>query len=113
MPFFKNNKILTLPSLYIFEIAMFVKSNINKFNKFSDNNNLNTRNKNKYCRVKSNTTLMHNSVFCMAPKIYNKIPESIKGIEILCFKKKLKSFLVERCYYSITEFLNDDLKSVK
>lgn len=112
VPCFKSYKILTLPSLYIYEVALFVKNDISKFKKFCDITNFNMRNKDRLCNLKSKTTLMQNSIFCMATKIFNKVPESIKENDTVRFKNKLKALLLEKCYYTVTEFLTDDLSNV-
>ena len=66
----------------------------------------NRRNKNKLCLHTSKTTLVRKSVICMAPIVYNKLPNSWKDLRNDAFKQKLKSFLVEKAYYNINDFLN-------
>lgn len=106
-PYFKELKILTMPCLYIFESAMFVKCNIDKFSQVSS-----LRRAGTLRLVNSNTTLFHESIFAMAPKIYNKLPKCIRlESNVNIFKKKVFQFLVDKCYYSIATFLDD--KSIK
>ena len=50
---------------------------------------------------------MSDSIFCMAPLLYNKLPNAIKELNITMFKSKLKKMLIHKCYYTVTEFLND------
>lgn len=106
-PHFKTLKILTVPCLYIYEVALFVKSNPMYFPTFRERFRFNMRNGEMLCNRKSRTTLMYNSLFCMAPKIFNKLPQTLKMQDYINFKTKLKYLLVDKCYYSITEFLND------
>lgn len=102
-PFFKNQKILTLPCLYIFECAIFVKNNINLFEYRSR-----VRHQDKLCTIASRTHFLHESIFCMAPCIFNQIPCSIRAIsELSIFKKTLHEMLVEKCYYSVKDFIAD------
>jgi FtsZ-interacting cell division protein YlmF len=109
VPYFKSLNILTLPCLYILEIAIFVKCNPYLFNKISDTRKLPTRSqyesqlRNKQCK----TALARKSVLGMAPKIYNKIPSAIKKLQLGHFKNKLKLLLINKCYYNIQQFLND------
>lgn len=108
-PFFIKYKILTLPSLYILESAMFVKSNHNLFPRMSDTVVRNRRDNTKLRLHKSKTTLMNNSIFCMGPKIYNKIPKFWKERDSNIFKNKLNNFLANKAYYNINDFLHDNI----
>lgn len=110
-PIFKKCHILTLPSLYIMEIALFVRSNPHWFPLLSDNvtRNRRTKYKNFLQSHSAKTALLHKSVFCMAPLIYNKIPEVIKSInQPNLFKRELKKLLTEKCYYYVKDFFLND-----
>lgn len=102
--YFKEYKILTLPCLYILEVAVFVKTNPSRFTRLADVVPRNRRDDSKLCLQIAKTALMRKSVFCMAPFIYNKLPKSWKALSIPLFKKKLSSFLVNKAYYNILEF---------
>lgn len=102
-PLFKKCQVLTLPSLYIFECASFIKNNPEIF-KFKTRD----RHKNKIFSNPAKTALLSKSVFSNMPRIYNRIPENIRGInEVTAFKNKLYNLLVDKCYYSVTEYIND------
>lgn len=107
MPYFIKYNILSLPSLYIFEVVVFVKCNPHLFPRLSDNVIRNRRDKHRLQSLKVKTSLLGKSVFCMGPKLYNKIPNSIKECNINLFKKRLKSLLTSKCYYNVNDFLND------
>lgn len=109
VPYFKSLKILTLPSLYILETALFVKMNPNLFPKFSavKKNPIRSQHANQLCNLKCKTALMSKSFFGLAPKIYNKLPDGIKDMPIVKFKTALQKFLTEKCYYRLDEFLNE------
>lgn len=104
-PYFRNYKILTLPCLYIFEVAVFVKTNPSRFRRLSDVVPRNRRDNSVLCLESANTALMRKSVYCMAPVIYNKLPKTWKELPLSLFKKRLRSFLVAKAYYTIKEFL--------
>lgn len=106
-PLFKKHHILTVPSLYIFEIALFVKTNSNLFPRLSDKSSRIRRDGSKLCLHTARTSHMMKSVFCMAPVIYNKIPHEIKDMNVHMFKKKLLHLLAEKCYYKVCDFIND------
>lgn len=96
-------KVLTLPSLYILEIALFVKGNSDRFGKFKSK-----RCGNKISAASCSTALFKKSVFGMAPIIYNHLPSCIREINVLnLFKKCLAKFLIRKAYYSLEEFLQD------
>lgn len=109
VPMFKSLKILTFPSLYILEIAIFVKSNMHLFNKVSDirNRPIRTQYKNMVNVDSYDTALLKKSVLCMGPIIFNKIPDKIKTQTTRVFKKKMTDLLINKCYYTVCEFLND------
>lgn len=96
-----------MPSLYIFETSIFVKTNPNLFPRIADVSVRNRRDKSKLCLHSAKTSHMQKSVFCMAPVIYNKLPSDIKTLNVNLFKKKLRNLLSEKCYYKITDFLTD------
>lgn len=105
-PYFRKYNILTLPSLYMLEIALFVKNNRNIFMRQSDRVVRNRRDDDIVTRARYKTALLKKSVICMAPLIYNKIPKEIRKNNINMFKKQFKTYLLEKCYYSVNEFLD-------
>lgn len=106
-PYFVKYKILTMPSLYILEVAMFVKQNKHLFLSFKELSSRSRRDNTVLCSQSANTALMRKSIFCMAPIIYNKLPKSWKEENSKIFKKRLQKFLEKKAYYNISEFLND------
>jgi hypothetical protein len=97
--------ILTLPCLYIYEVGIYVKSNISQFSVFNS-----CRQKDKIYTGPFKTALLRKSIFGMAPKIYNKFPKNITTLDDLSeFKKRLYKFLAEKAYYSVGQYLSDTL----
>jgi hypothetical protein len=102
-PYFQKFRILTLPCLYVFEVAVFARSNLNLFQTFRS-----TRLKYKINGTSSKTALYRKSILGMAPKIYNKVPKDIVETENMeGFKRKLFEHLVKKAYYTISEYLLD------
>lgn len=98
-------KLLTLPCLYISELALFVKKNPTLFPKCKVGGR--RENNVQYPKV-SKTSLMSKSVICRAPIIYNKLPMFIRNWnDINSFRNRLNKFLVIKAYYSLDEYLND------
>ena len=108
-PHFKSLKLLTMPSMYIYETALFVKSNMHFFQKLADVKKTPMRSQyvNQLCNIKCRTALMKKSFFGMAPRIYNQLPDSIKNMPLLKFKKTLYSLLITKCYYTVEDFMTD------
>lgn len=105
---FKRLHILTLYSLYIYEISVFVKANFHKFQKIRSQRYLH-----KIRMPLHHTALFKKNVFGMAPTIYNNLPDALLKIDDLHrFKTSLKSFLLDKSYYSIDEYLIDKNKQV-
>lgn len=109
-PYFKSLKILTLPSLYILETALFVRCNPHLFQKLSEvrRNPIRSQYTNKLCQMRCKTALMKKSFFGTAPRIYNKVPNVIKNMTIFQFKRALNELLLEKSYYTVDNFLSDD-----
>lgn len=104
IPHFKRLKLLTLPSLYIYETALFVKTNWQLFKK------MNSKREVKLSAPLRSTAFYDKSILGMAPRLYNKLPKSIRDANQLhSYKALLRNFLVEKAYYSVQEFLDDKL----
>lgn len=103
-PYFNRYKLLTFPSIYILESALFVKSNPELFERLTSVRNRNRRDNDEVHVPRANTALMYKSVLCMAPKLYNKVPKDIRDLNISLFKKKLTEYLTQKCIYNINEF---------
>lgn len=104
-PHFRDLKLLTLPSLYIFELALFVRQHPNLF--ITVNRTRNRTLVRAADQIYFKTALYGKSVFEMAPKVYNKIPTAIKECDhYITFKHKLFQFLNDNAFYSVKEFLD-------
>jgi hypothetical protein len=106
-PLFKALNILPLPSLYIYEMAIFVKKYNHLFQKNKDLINYRGRKGEDLQVPRQRLTLYSKSTFCMAIRLYNKLPDVIKTLTFLKFRKELFLFLMTKMYYSINYFLND------
>jgi hypothetical protein len=108
-PYFKNMKILTVTSLYIFELCKLVKNQKHFFERTRDNcpRNQNLRKRNKLVTTFTNLKIVNSGPYHMAVKVYNHIPLVLKNIEKQSlFSNKLKQLLVENPFYNVEEFLS-------
>lgn len=109
-PIFKREKILTLYGIYILEAVRFISGNRELFTECIRQHGYSTRNRDQLIPAKPNLTYIRNSVHFTIVKIYNKIPQFIRGMEKSKLEGILKRHLLDRAYYSLTEYLDDDLE---
>lgn len=107
---FIEKRILTLASLYIFEVIIFIKQNINLFVNFNLSHLYSTRNKNNLVNenIIKYSYIQKNVPYSLLG-IYNKLPISIKNLSNKDIKIKLNQILIEKAYYTIDEFLEDNI----
>lgn len=102
---FKNYKILTLPSLYIFELCIYVFKNQTKFILNSHYHNVNTRQKQNFHVPFARLKITAKSPNFIGPKFFNLLPDDIKYIKSeSLFKSRLKEFLLSKCFYSVSDY---------
>ena len=45
-------------------------------------------------------------------KIFNHLSNDIKNLPLTTFKRKLRSYLIEKCFYNLDEFFNNNNNSI-
>lgn len=103
---FGDLNILTLPSMYIYEVCKFVKQHPHLFKKAVDINPRARRLPNRL--VVENvprTALFLKSSYYMCLKIYNKLPNDIKNLTYMKMTSELYKLLMIKKYYSVNEYL--------
>lgn len=104
-PIFKQYKIFTLSCILLYESAIFVRLNLNKFPSVREFHTYVTRNNSNIFIPSFNLSMFKKSPYYYCSNVYNHLPNLIKAIpNINIFKKKLKLFLIENCFYSNQEF---------
>lgn len=107
-PYFKKYNILSLPCIYILELCKLVKKYPSFYTKRDDVMSRNLRPRNKLVIPTSKLKSHSSSPLAMSIRIFNKLPDSIKNIQDeKPFINKLKQLLINKCYYSISDFLDD------
>lgn len=104
---FKEVKILTVASQYIYENIIYVRKNLHLFTKKSDSHQFNTRNKNKLAVPNFRLHKVGNSFLGKCIKFFNKLPQNIVDLPIHKFKSLIKNTLMTKGYYNIEDYLND------
>jgi hypothetical protein len=105
---FKELKILTLASQYIFSLLLFVVFNRGYFAPNSVYHNFNTRHKNDLNLPHVSLTIYQRGVFHSGIKIFNALPTTIKNISgnSRKFKVALKHYLLTHSFYNLDEFFS-------
>lgn len=110
-PLFAENGILTMPSIFIFKCLTYVKENESKFIKLNSFHRYDTRNVGTLFVPKHKTTKFEMSPMFQCIKLYNHLPYSVQSLGINRFKKVVKKILIDRCYYSVTDYLYDTIET--
>lgn len=105
---FKNNNILTVYGMYIFESIMFMHKHINYFNNSHFCHDYDTRLKSvNYRYPKHRLTVTEKGLYYSCIKLYNYLPLSIRNCNDSCFKYNLKRYLITTEPYSLAEYYNN------
>ncbi|KAK9511557.1 hypothetical protein O3M35_000190 [Rhynocoris fuscipes] len=105
---FRKLKIMTVPSLYIYECLVLVSNNINMFKNGLNQHHYDTRHRQILRVDKHKHKLASNFVYFRGVNMFNSLPQKIKNQNRnKIFKRKLKHFLINKEYYSIDEYIND------
>lgn len=107
-PFFQQLNLITLPGLYILEVLTFFKNNPHLFENNIARHHYNTRHKGDMVYPIHRLTLLEKGLHYSALRLYNVLPLQLKNIACpKMFLKKVKQILLEKCPYSVEEFLSD------
>lgn len=105
--YFKQLKILTFPSQYIYSCLLYVRQNFQNYESHNQIHTYKTR-YNKHLLI--DRTRLQKSRFSLnyyAPKFFNKLNNDVKLYDTNKFKSHIKKLLVEKAYYSFQEYLGD------
>ena len=103
-PLFKDLKILTAPSLYIFEVCLLTKKNANSLRRLGDTHTYETRHKNKFEVPPHRTCRYELKPSYQGIKFYEALPNIIRMEEnFIKFKSSLKKYLIDKSYYKVNE----------
>jgi hypothetical protein len=108
-PIFKKLHILPLPCIYIYFLALYIKTNHSDFLKNSDVHEHLTRSHDAlhhdYVRTKSASQ----GPKTLGLRLYNRLPSFVRDSKSICtFKLRLKMFLLGKSYYSLDEYFQDN-----
>lgn len=108
---FVDLKILTLPSLYIYNCLLYVKQNINQFTPQNEIHTYPTRANNLirigYLRLAAS----RNGINYYGPMFFNYLPLHVARLPLKNFKLVVKQFLINAPFYSISDFFDCDMST--
>lgn len=102
-PWFRYYGILTLPSLFVYETCIRVHQMASSLPTRGDVHHYNTRGKDYLDVPFSRTRTAEKNKLDL--RVYNKLPDHLKRMNLISFKLALKKLLVEHCFYKIDDFL--------
>lgn len=102
-PVFKSESLLTVPCIYIYEVAKFLRSYPMLF-KPKDNTNKRKVTHLLYEMPVPRLQIFRKNCVYMAPLIYNALPKRITQLPFKKFCDELRKWLVSESFYSINEF---------
>jgi hypothetical protein len=104
-PHFAELGILTVYSLYILELILWIKQNINSLSKLGENHMIGTRYRNNLSFSIHNHKIFEKKPSYAGRRYFNHLPVEIKQInDFKIFKRKLRQFMVSKPLYSLDEF---------
>lgn len=102
---FKSLGILTVVSVYVFELAVYIHKNKHKYLIHRDVHDFNTRGRDNYYVQFRRLDVSRRSPDIMGLHVYNGLPKQLKQHDSLnIFKRELKLFLLGKTVYCLTEF---------
>lgn len=102
--YFISLQLLTVHSMYIYEVCIFVKMHNEMFKKKRDITNINTRYPDRLVLPKMHTAMRGRNCYAMCIKIFNHLPEQLRALPLKKLRHKLFTWLVNKCFYSTTEY---------
>lgn len=99
-PYFKSLRIMTVPDLVIFQAALYVRNNLEKYARYGDGHRYADRLRALPRRLTKTSKLIH----VMGPTVYNRLPTVITDApSTQSFKSKLKEWLIDQSFYDCNE----------
>ena len=104
-PLFRKLSLLTMPAIYVYELALFYKRNEPLFEAGMVTHGYATRNRTKIPFPIHNLTLLEKGPYYSAIRVIDALPPSIKGLKEQQFKIELRRKLTEEVPYTVSDCL--------
>lgn len=103
---FRVTKILTVPCLFMFQCLSYVKTHIDDYKANDEVHDHNTRQKSHLYTDFHRINRVKCGVSYYGPKLFNKLPPTVRLLSTKQFKVCLKNFLLKGCFYSLEEYFS-------
>lgn len=101
---FKREGILTCTSVFILTAVVYVHRNLKKYRTNADFHEYNTRTKQLLSVPFNRIAKAQQGANHISLKLYNKLPENLKSMNDLKFRKSVKELLLRKTVYKLEEF---------
>ncbi|KAI5637381.1 hypothetical protein NE865_09950 [Phthorimaea operculella] len=110
-PYFTQFGIITLPSILIYQVAVFTHENLNLFERIGDGRTRVTRYGSRLRSVPHRLAKSTTSVYVLGPSVYNRLPERVTSSTSLpSFKNCLRTWLLEEQFYDVNDLLDKPVR---
>jgi hypothetical protein len=103
---FRTIGIMTVPCIFIFQLLLYAKNNINDLIKLSNYHSYNTRNAETLEVPAHRLSFTERGPRYLATKVYNRLPGMYKTMPLKDFRTNVKKLLMLGSYYSLAEYLS-------
>ena len=101
---FKNLKIMSVPSLFVYRTLLFARSILGTSPSHADCHSHNTRNKDSVYLPRCRLTISQTAPDYVALKMFNALPRAVRELQGNVFKNYIKRKLLENPLYDKQEF---------
>lgn len=108
-PSFIANKLMTVSCIFLYRCLKYVKENEQNFIKVSSFHDYATRNSETLGIPLHRTSKFETSPLYHCIKIYNHLPPKMKALNPRNFGRVVKDLMFKKSYYTVEEYLSDDL----
>lgn len=104
---FRRLNIMTIVGIYIYRSILNIKENFHMYKKLGSSHDYSTRQVHAIEFPIHRTTSFESSPFYMSIRLFNSLPKHISSLELPAFKMKIRTIIVSKVYYSLSEFYSD------
>lgn len=105
--YFKQNRIMTVPSIYIYQVLVYTHQNRRDFPLLGQHHDYNTRNARSLNIPPHRTAFYEKSPKYICIRLYNHLSNDYKNLSLNRFKRAIKKFLIDNEFYSVDEFMSN------
>lgn len=109
---FRRLRVMTLPSLYVFECLKYVKHNITAFSERSYIHDYDTRTTQDLVVPYHRLSATRSGITYYAPLLFNLLPVDVRKWPEKKFLRETTNFLIEKAYFSIEECIRDRFSGI-